>query len=126
MFDEGMRLRERRIFADDESNAAMRVHVVGAVLRVVFEDEDRGVVPIGTVRDGVDDAADGKIVVGNGSCGTRLALCATGGVIVGKAQENELRQRVFAGLASGEEAVELVEEFIDTELIGIGNFEIRE
>ena len=121
-----MRLRERGIFADDQRDAAMGVDVVGTVLRVVFEDEDRGVVPVRAVGDGVDDAANGQIVVGNGSCGTRLALCAAGGVIVRKAQENELRESVFAGIASGEEAIELVEELIDAELIGIGNFEIRE
>ena len=60
----------------------MGIDVVGAVLRIVFEDENSGVVPIGAVRDGVHDAADGQIVVGNRSGGARLALCSAGGVIV--------------------------------------------
>ncbi len=100
VFDEGMRLRERGIFADDQRDAAMGVDVVGTVLRVVFENENGGIVPVRAVGDGVDDAANGKVVVGNGGCGTRLALSAAGGVIVGKAQENELRETVFAGIAS--------------------------
>src|SRR6202008_54166 len=35
----------RRIFADDERDAAMSVHMIGAGLGVVLENEKRGVVP---------------------------------------------------------------------------------
>ena len=35
----------------------MGVNVVGAILRVVFDHKDGGVVPVGAVRDGVDYAA---------------------------------------------------------------------
>jgi len=35
----------------------MSIDVIGAVLCVIFEHEDGGVVPVGAVRDGVDYAA---------------------------------------------------------------------
>ena len=80
--DERRGLRQRRILADDENDAAMGIDVVGSVLGVVFEDENGGIVPIGAVGDGVDDSADGEIVVGNGSGGAGLPLGATGSVVV--------------------------------------------
>ena len=104
----------------------MGVDVVGSVLCVIFENEDGGVVPVGAVGDGVDDAADGEIVVGDGSGGTGLALRAAGGVVVGEAQQDELRQRVLARFACGEISVEFIQEFISTKLVGIRDFEIGE
>jgi hypothetical protein len=55
----------RRVLADDERDAAVRVHVVGAVLRIVFKDEEGRVVPEGRVRDRLDGAAHGQIVIGD-------------------------------------------------------------
>ena len=43
----------------------MRVHVVGAVLRIVFEDEEGRVVPVRRVRDRLDGAAHRQIVIGD-------------------------------------------------------------
>jgi len=57
--------RVRRIPADDKGNRAVGVDVVATVLRVVFEDEDGGVVPVGAVRNGIDDAAERQVVVGD-------------------------------------------------------------
>ena len=48
---------------DDQGGRAVRVNVVGAVLRVVFDDEDGRVLPVGTFRDGFDDATDGVVVL---------------------------------------------------------------
>src|SRR4051812_17039089 len=39
--------------------------MVGAVLGVVLDDEDRGVLPEARVRDGLDDLADGQVVAGD-------------------------------------------------------------
>src|SRR5690242_9493580 len=104
VFDEGdghtfVRLGEGRVSADDQSDAAVGVDVVGAVLRVVFEDEDGGVVPVGAVGDGFNDAADGEIIVGEGSGGSGLAFVEAGSVIVGEAQLDELRHGVFSRFA---------------------------
>src|SRR5215469_11436212 len=63
--DEAMGVGGGGVFADDEGNAAMGIHVVGSILGVVFEDEDGGIVPVGAVGDGIDDAANGEIVVGD-------------------------------------------------------------
>ena len=43
----------------------MAVDVVGAVLAVVLDHEDRRVLPVLAVRDLVDDLADGEVVVGD-------------------------------------------------------------
>src|SRR5580698_8072734 len=47
-----------RVLADDESDGAVSVYVVAAVLSVIFEDEDGGVLPVGAVGDGIDYAAE--------------------------------------------------------------------
>src|ERR1035438_6052616 len=49
----------------------MRVYVVGAILGVIFQNKDRGVFPIGTVRNSFDHAAEGQVIVGNGGCRAR-------------------------------------------------------
>ena len=118
--------RQRRIFADQKRDAAVGIDVVGAVLGVVFEDEDGGVVPVRAMRNGIGDAADGEIIIGNGSGGTGLAFLAAGGVVIRQAKKDELRHGVFAGFAGRDKAVEFVQEFVGAELIGVGNFEIRE
>ena len=51
--------------ADDEAQGAVSVDVVEAVLGVVFDDEDRGFGPEGTLADAFDDAAECKVVVSN-------------------------------------------------------------
>ncbi len=43
----------------------MGVHMVGAVLRVIFEDEDRGVVPVRAVRYGFHYATHCEVVIGD-------------------------------------------------------------
>src|SRR5665213_533873 len=59
------RLRMRRVLADDYAQRAVRVDVVGAVLRIVFENEERRIVPIGRVRNRLHSAANREIVVGH-------------------------------------------------------------
>ena len=63
----------RRVFADHQRHAAMRVHMVPAILRVVFQDEKRGVFPEGRVGDGLDGSANGKVIVGDGGFGSGSA-----------------------------------------------------
>ena len=43
----------------------MGVDVIGAVLRIVFENEDGSIVPVRTVGNAVNDAAEREIVIGN-------------------------------------------------------------
>ena len=56
------RLRPR---ARDQQHRAVRVDVVGAVLRVVLEHEDRGLGPEPAVRDRLDHAAERVVVLGD-------------------------------------------------------------
>ncbi len=59
MIDVGLGRGAGRILADHEGNRSMSVDMIAAVLRIVFENEDSGVIPVETVRDGVDHAAQG-------------------------------------------------------------------
>src|SRR5438093_8104716 len=103
----------------------MGVDVVGAVLGVVFDDEDRSVVPVGAVRDGLDDAAESEIVVGDGSRGTRNAGGGTVGVVVGEIEEDELRELSSLPFSAGaNEIFEFVEELVGAELVGIHGVEV--
>src|SRR5215470_11578738 len=58
--------------AGDEGDRAVGVDVVGAVLRVVFDDEDRRLFPVTlAVRDGFDKASYGQVVFGHVRAGRR-------------------------------------------------------
>ncbi len=54
-----------RILADDEGDAAVGVDVIGAVLRVVLQNEEGSIVPIGAVGYSVNDTSDGEGIVGD-------------------------------------------------------------
>ncbi len=67
----------------------MSVYVIGAVLGVVLQHKDRGVVPVSAVRNGIDYAAKGQVVVGH-RCGRAWQIGArASGVIVRQIQEDE-------------------------------------
>jgi hypothetical protein len=60
------------IGADDIGRGPMGVDMVGTVLGVVFEDEDGGLAPDGTVGDMVYQPAQGQVIVcdlGDGGIG---------------------------------------------------------
>jgi len=61
------------------------------------------------VREGIDDAADGEIVVRNAGGRPRVIFPEARGVVVGQAQLNELRHHVFAVLTGGNEGVEFIQ-----------------
>ena len=106
----------------------MCVHMVGAILRVVFEDEDGGVIPVGAVRDSIHDAAERQIVIGHGGRGTRKVRTRAARVIVGQIQQDEGRQlelRPLVRLAGAHEGRELVQEFVGAKLVGIFGVEVR-
>ena len=51
----------------------MGVDVVGAVLGVVFDDEEGGLGPEFRVADGLDELAEGEVVIGHQGGGGELA-----------------------------------------------------
>ncbi len=105
----------------------MGVDVVAAVLGVVFEDEDGGVVPVGAVRDGVDHSAQGQIVVGDRGLGARAIRSRAAGVIVGEIEQHEggeLELRILVQLTGVNVGGEFVEELVGTELVGVVGVEI--
>ena len=54
-----------RVRADDQGDRAMGIHVIGAVLGVVLDDEDGGVLPELALAHRLDHAAQRQIVVGD-------------------------------------------------------------
>src|SRR5208282_2864398 len=113
----------RRILADDQGGRSMGIDVIGAILRVVLDDEDGGVVPVGTVGEGIDYAAYRQIVVGDRGLRRGLAGTRASGVVVGQVEERELRK--FFGASLGfHELGEFAEEFVGAELVGIVGVEV--
>jgi hypothetical protein len=52
------------IGADDIGRGAMGIDVIRAILAIVFDDEDQGVIRIGAVCHRLDHFADGRVIVG--------------------------------------------------------------
>src|SRR6185369_7336613 len=103
----------------------MRVNVVGAMLRVVFENEDSSVVPVRAVRDSLHDTANCQIIVRDRSGGAWHARLSAVRVVVGKIEQDELRQlSSLAFLARAHKSFKLVQKFVGAELIGILSIEI--
>ena len=103
----------------------MRIDVVCTVLCIVFEDKDRSVLPIRTMRNRVHHSSKSEIVIGY-SCGGRGNPRLSGRrVIVGQAQQDELWHRVVSGSALRDELLELVKELVSAKLIGKIQIEIR-
>ena len=84
------------IWADDLADGAMRVDVVGAVLGIVLSEEDRGVLPDGGMGYGLDELADGLIVVCDVGLGSRDPDFGGLGVVV--TETNQLDRR-YASLS---------------------------
>ena len=56
--------------AQNQTNGATGIDVVGTILCVVFDDEDRRLFPVGAVADAIDQLTDRPVVVGH-SCHRR-------------------------------------------------------
>jgi len=103
----------------------MGVDVVGAILRVVFDHEDGGVIPIRAVGDGIDNPPKREIIIGDGCGRRRLPFCGAESVIIGKIEQDECGQLRSASLLSrADELGKVVEKFIGAELVGILNVEV--
>ena len=73
----------------------MRIHVIGPVLRVIFNNEDRELRPDAALRDRFDDLADGDVVRGDLRFRRERARRRALGVILAKRHEHEVRDRAF-------------------------------
>src|SRR3954468_15997411 len=78
--------------ADAEQQRSVRIDVVRSILRIVFEHENCGILPIRAVRDGFDDAAEREVVVGNHRARSPGAWRGAARVIVTQPDDRELRQ----------------------------------
>src|SRR5713101_1991776 len=77
------------------------------------------------MRYGVNDTPDSQVIIGNRCGRPGFVLGSTGSMVVWKTKKDELRHGVVVRVARGNESVELVQEFIGAELVGIGDLEIR-
>ena len=75
--------------ADDQADGAVGVDVVGAVLGVVLDDEDRRLGPGLAVRDRLDEPAQGQVVAGDAGLGRERAGRGAGGVVLAQAHDDE-------------------------------------
>ena len=70
----------------------MSIHVIGTVLCIIFNNQDRCVVPVRTVRDRLRDASQSEIVVGNVLIWSRLAGAGSSRVVVRQVEKHERRE----------------------------------
>src|SRR5882724_10670767 len=101
--------RSRRIFADHIRGRAVSIYVIGAVLSVIFQHENRGVIPVRAVGNRFNYTAYRQIIVGDRSSGARGSGFGTVGVIVGQVKQNKLWQlSSLAFLASADESFKFI------------------
>ena len=84
-----------RVGRNDEGRRAVAVDVVGAVLGVVLDNEDRHFVPEFALAEGFDDEAEGVVVVGHIRQRGDLAGGESAGVIVTEANHGEVGELAF-------------------------------
>ncbi len=114
-----------RIFADHQRDAAMSVNMVRAILRVVFQDKDRRVVPVGTVRHRLNHSTDREVIVGNGSVRRRQTRVRPRSVVIRQPQQNKLRHLLAAAArARFHKAGEFAQKFVSAKLVRIVKLEI--
>src|SRR5205823_1850548 len=91
--------------AEHVTRRAVGVDVVGAVLGVVFDDEDGHFGPEFTVAGGFDDAADGEVVAGDAGIRRVGAGGRAFSVIFAERHDGEARE-LLAGLFGSLEVVD--------------------
>src|SRR5580704_18556921 len=80
--------------ADDESGRTMGVHVVGAILRVVLEDKEGRLLPIGAGRNFLDEKPESVVIVCDIELRRRHVRPKTVGVIVREIDDVESWKRI--------------------------------
>ena len=78
------------IFADDECDGTMGVDVIGAILGIILNYQNRSVYPVGAVRDGFDHAPEREIIIRHRSSRTRMPGRGAVSVIIGQIQKDEV------------------------------------
>src|SRR6266571_9292944 len=82
------------VCADHERRRAMAIDMIGPVLSVVFNDEDRCVSPIRAVRYSFDQPAHGVIILCDVELGRWVISSQTVGVIVRQSHYRESRHTI--------------------------------
>src|SRR5216117_858440 len=73
----------------------MSINMVGSILSVVFDNEDRGIFPIRAVRDGFHQNTNRVIIIGDKELGCRPASLQPVCVIVGEPHDRKVRHAVW-------------------------------
>ena len=81
-----------RVRAGDVGRRAIAAHVVPPVLRVVLDHEDACLRPEPAAADGLDDLAEGEVVVRHLGGWRRRARFSAAGMIVGQTNDAKVRE----------------------------------
>ena len=122
------RRRTGRILADHEGGGTVRIDVIGAILCVIFQDENRSVLPERAVRDGIDHTAQSEIVVRDIRGWPRFVRARAACVVVRQVQQDERWQLKFRPLVSfvgANVGAKLIQEFIRSHLVGVIGIKVR-
>src|SRR5689334_7344018 len=80
------------VWADDVRSRSISANMIPAALRVIFNGKDARLRPETAVADGLDDAAKREVVIGNLCFRFGHAGLGAAGMVVGQADDNEIRQ----------------------------------
>ena len=96
--------------ADHKTRGAVGVDVVGAVLRIVFDDEDRHFRPEFAARGGGDDLGEALVVAGDRGVGGKRAGRGAAGVVFAERHDGEAREDAgfFGGVEIGDPEIDFV------------------
>src|ERR1039458_5084450 len=104
----------------------MCIDVIGAILRVILEDEDGRVSPIGAAGNGFHHASHSEIIVRDGGVRRGRSRTGPGRVVVRQAQEHKAWQLLsHASFAGMNENSKLTQKLVGAELVGIAYIEVR-
>ncbi len=110
-----------RVGRQDEGRGAVRVDMVGAVLGVVFQDENGGLRPELRLRDRLHQQPERVVVVGDGGLRSDLAGADARGVIVAEPHRHEARH-----LAAALEFRQIAQEHLHAFDVGVVHVEAAE
>ncbi len=103
----------------------MRVHVVGPVLRIVLQDEDRRIVPERRVRHRLHQPAHRQVVVRHRRLRRRPALHRPCGVVIRQPDGDVVRHGVCARRTVGDPPLKVPQENIQPNLVRHAQVEVR-
>ena len=102
----------------------MGIDVVGSVLRIIFQNEEGGVVPIGAVSNGLDCPPHCQVVIRDRRPGSRHPGSGSRGMVVGQAKLHKLWHGIPALPAICNPLAKVGKKLFHAQLIGKAQIEV--